>query len=120
MNDIKCPKCGEVFKVDEAGYADIVKQVHDHEFEKELHEREELLKADKESAIKLVEEKTKNALKDDLAKKDAEVAALKADKELALTQVKSQKDSEIAELKAKVQSTETEKKLAITEAINKI
>ena len=48
MREIKCPKCGEVFKVDEAGYADILKQVRDHEFNKELHEREELLKADKE------------------------------------------------------------------------
>jgi ribosomal protein L14E/L6E/L27E len=82
-------KCGEVFKVDEAGYADIVKQVRDHEFEKEIHEREVLLKTDKENAVKLVEEKTKNALKDDLAKKDADVAALKAEKELALSQLKS-------------------------------
>ncbi len=120
MNDIKCPKCGAVFKVDEAGYADLIKQVHDHEFENELHEREELFKTDKENAVKLVEEKTKNALKDDLAKKDAEVAALKAEKELALTQLKSQKDSELSELKSKLQSTETEKKLAVTEAVNKV
>jgi hypothetical protein len=120
MREIRCPKCGEVFKVDEAGYADIVKQVRDHEFNKELLEREELLKADKENAVKLVEEKTKNALKDDLAKKDAEVAALKADKELALTQLKSQKDAEISQLKAKLQSTEVENKLAVTSAVSKV
>lgn len=120
MNDIRCPKCGEVFKVDEAGYADIVKQVHDREFKKELHEREELLKADKESAIKLVEEKTKNALKDDLAKKDAKIAELKAEKDIALTQLKSNKDAELSELKSKIVSAETEKKLAVTEAVNKI
>jgi hypothetical protein len=120
MREIKCPKCGEVFKVDEAGYADIVKQVRDHEFEKELHEREELLKTDKENAVKLVEEKTKNALKDDLAKKDADVAALKAEKELALSELKSQKDAELSELKAKLQSTEIANKLTVTQAVNKV
>jgi hypothetical protein len=120
MREIKCPKSGEVFKVDEAGYANIVKQVRDHEFEKELHEREALLKTDKENAVKLVEEKTKNSLKDDLAKKDFEVAALKAEKELALSQLKSQKDAELFELKAKIQSTEIANKLTITEAVNKV
>lgn len=120
MKEIKCPKCGEVFKVDEAGYADIVKQVRDHEFANELHEREELLKTDKESAVRLAEEKAKNALKDEFAKKDAEVAALKAEKELALTQLEAEKDEELSELKAKLQSTKSEKELAVTEAINKI
>jgi hypothetical protein len=120
MREIKCPKCGEVFKVDEAGYADIVKQVRDHEFNKEILEREELLKTDKENAVKLVEEKTKNALKDDLTKKDAEVAALKADKELALTKLQSQKDAEISQLKAKLQSTEAENKLSVTTAVSKV
>ena len=120
MRGIKCPKCGEVFKVDEAGYADIVKQVRDHEFNKELLKREELLKTDKENSIKLVEEKIKNALKDDLAKKDAEVFALKAEKELALTQLAAKKDEEFSALKAKLQSNESEKELAITEAVSKI
>ncbi len=120
MNDIKCPKCGVVFKVDEAGYANIVKQVHDHEFQKELQEREELSKTDKENAVKLAEEKTKNALKDDLAKKDTEFAALKAEKDLALTQLKSEKDAELSDLRAKIQANETEKKLAVTEAVNKV
>lgn len=120
MREIKCPKCGEVFKVDEAGYASIVKQVRDHEFEKELHQREELLKTDKENAVKLVEERTKSALKDDLAKKDAEVAALKAEKELSLTQLKSQKDAELSELRAKLQSKDIENKLEVTEAVTKV
>ncbi|HSX34375.1 MAG TPA: DUF2130 domain-containing protein [Candidatus Saccharimonadales bacterium] len=131
MNEIKCPKCGNVFKVDEAGYADILKQVRDHEFAKELHEREQLLKADKENAIKLVEERTRSSLKDDLAKKEAEMAALKAEKdaeaaalkaakELALSQLQSQKDNEVSQLQAKLQSIETEKKLAVTEAVNKV
>lgn len=120
MREIKCPKCGEVFKVDEAGYADIVKQIRDHEFAKELREREERLKTEKENAVKLAEEKTKNALKDDLAKKDAEIADLKAKNDLALTQLNSKKDAELVELKLRIQSVETEKKLAVTEAVAKV
>src|SRR5689334_21414713 len=106
MREIKCPKCGEVFKVDEAGYADIVKQVRNHEFEKELHERKKLLKADKKSAVKLVEEQTRNALKDDLRKKEAEVDALRAEKELALTQLKAEKEKELSEIKIRLESIE--------------
>lgn len=62
MNEIKCPKCGQVFKVDESGFADIVKQVHDHEFERELNER---LK----NVTELATVKAESNLKDDLAKK---------------------------------------------------
>lgn len=131
MNEIKCPKCGNVFKVDEAGYADILKQVRDHEFAKELHEREQLLKADKENAVKLAEETTKSTLKEHLAKKEAEVAALKAEKEaetaalkaekeLALSELKSRQNAEISKLEAKLQTLETEKKLAVAEAMSKV
>ena len=49
MQEIKCPKCGEVFRVDESGYAAIVKQVRDKEFSKEIHEREERLEKEKDS-----------------------------------------------------------------------
>ena len=69
MNEIKCPKCNAVFKVDETGFADIVKQVRDSEFEKALKEREALLEASKEDAIKLAKADTKNALQDESAKK---------------------------------------------------
>lgn len=120
MNGIKCPKCGEVFKVDQAGYADILKQVRDHEFEKELRDREELYKSDKEIAVKLIEEKTKNSLKEELARKDAEVAALKAEKELALEKLKAQKDAELSDLKSKLTAKEVENKLSVTEAVNKV
>lgn len=120
MNDIVCPNCKKVFKVDEAGFADILKQVRDHKFEEELRDRLNIAEREKENAVKLVEEKTKNALKDDLAKKDAAVAALKAEKDLALVQLKSQKDAELSELRAKLQSTEVENKLTITEAVNKV
>jgi len=98
MNEIICPHCKKAFKVDEAGFADILKQVRDHEFEKELHQREEMLKKDKDNAIKLAEANVTNTLQKDLAKKDAE----------------------LAEIKSKVSNVELEKKLAVTEAVNRI
>lgn len=120
MNEIICPNCHKAFKIDEAGFADILKQVRDHQFEEELRQRESLLKADKENAVKLTEEQVKNKTKDELAKKDLEIAELKAEKDRQLTLSKSQSDIEIAELKAKLASIETEKKLAVTEAVTKI
>ena len=131
MNEILCPHCKKAFKVDEAGFADILKQVRDHEFEKELHERAELLERDKQSAIKLAEANTKNALQADLAKRDAEIADLKAratakikeleaERELSAARIAAEKDTQLAELKAKLQAIETEKQLAVTEAVNKI
>jgi hypothetical protein len=98
MNEIKCPKCKEVFKVDEAGFADILKQVRDHKFEEELRNRLSLAEKDKESAIKLVEANLKNAQQTEL----------------------SNKDKEIMQLKAKLESGEIEKKLSVTEAVQKI
>ena len=56
MNEIICPNCKKAFKVDEAGFADIVKQVRDHQFEEELQNRLNLAEKEKESAIKLAEE----------------------------------------------------------------
>ena len=53
MQEIKCPRCGEVFQVDEAGYAAIVKQVRDSEFEREIRERETALRAEKEMAVEI-------------------------------------------------------------------
>ena len=109
MNEIICPHCKKAFKIDEAGFADILKQVRNQEFDKELHERLELLEKDKESAVKLAEANAKSALQSDIAKKDIEIAKLKAEK-----------DAEADRLQTKIESTETEKKLAVTEAVNKI
>lgn len=118
MNEVVCPHCKKAFKVDEAGFADILKQVRDHEFEQELLERVKLLEKDKESAVKLAEANTKNALQSEVAKKEAEIAELKASQKLTLTELQAEKDAELAELKAKLQSVDTEKKLAVTEAVN--
>ena len=67
MNDIKCPHCHKVFKVDEAGFADILKQVRDHRFEEELESRLSLAEKDKQNAIQLAEANLKNKLQEDLA-----------------------------------------------------
>jgi hypothetical protein len=120
MNEIKCPHCKKVFKVDEAGFADILKQVRDHQFEAEIHQRLALAEKEKESAIKLAEANIKNALQEQLARKDRELAELKAKKEAEFSHKLSQKENELLQLKAKIESAEVEKKLAVSEAIKKI
>ena len=125
MQEIKCPKCGEVFQVDETGYAAILKQVRDQEFENAIKEREQLFLTEKENAVKLAQSETKTQLTDVLNKKELELAELNAkiqaeskSKELAIAEVKSQKDMEIAKLKAQIASFETDKELAISKAVN--
>jgi hypothetical protein len=120
MNEIICPECKKAFKIDEAGFADILKQVRNHEFEKELHERAEMFEKDKESAIKLAEANLKNTLQSDLAKKEAELGQLKADKDRELAELEAKKESELSEMKSKISTADLEKKLAVTEAVNKI
>jgi len=94
MNEIKCPHCGKAFKIDEAGYADILKQVRDSEFEQQLHERLELAELDKRNAVELAETKVASEMQ------KAAVA----------------KDSEIQKLQAKLDAGEVARKLAVTEA----
>ncbi len=62
MQEIKCPKCGEVFQVDESGYAAIVRQVRDKEFEKELSERKAQYLSEKENAVLLAQTQTRQEL----------------------------------------------------------
>ncbi len=120
MNEIKCPDCGKTFKIDEAGFADILKQVRDGEFARELHERLEMAEKDKASAVRLAEETTKNALQTEIARRDSELAEIKAQRDAAVNELKAEKDVEIARLQAKVDSAETEKKLAVSEAVGKV
>ena len=98
MHEIICPHCKKAFKVDEAGYADILKQVHDSEFEQQLHERLELAQKDKVNAVELAKEKAGNEMQKAAAAKDAE----------------------IQELKAKLAAEETAQKLAVTQALNAV
>lgn len=102
MQEIKCPKCGEVFQVDESGYAAIVKQVRDKEFEKEISSRESQFEIEKDTAIKLAKAETESQLKDILTAKDKQI-----------NDITSQKDREIFELKAKLDSYEKDKELEL-------
>jgi len=120
MNDIKCPHCHKVFKVDEAGFADILKQVRDHQFEEEIQQRLSIAEREKQNAVALAEEQIKRAMQEQLSQKEQELAALKAKGQLELTTVRSQKESELLQLKAKLDGTDLEKKLAVTEAVKKV
>lgn len=103
MQEIKCPNCGEVFVVDESGYAQIVQQVRDREFEKEISRREKSFEEMKENELKLARLEQKEVFDKELASKDSEIA---------------QKDRMIEQLQAQISGSETEKKLAISEAVN--
>ncbi len=120
MNEIICPNCKKVFKVDEAGFADILKQVRDHQFEEELKARLDLAEQEKKSAVQLAEANHKNSLQAKLAEKDKEIAQLKSANELELTNKLAAKDKTITELKAKNENADTEKKLAVKEAVQKV
>ena len=102
MQEIRCPKCGEVFQVDDSGYDQIAQQVRDREFEKELDRRKKDLDAKREQELEIIrlqEEKEHTA---SITQKDAEI---------------SEKDQKIAELQAKLDASETAKKLAVAEAV---
>ena len=120
MNEIICPNCKKAFKVDEAGFADILKQVRDRQFDDELQKRLKIAENEKESAVKLAEAQLKNALTKDIAEKDRQIAELKAKNELELTEQLSKKDAELAEMKARIENAENEKKITVTEAIRTI
>lgn len=120
MNEIICPHCKKAFKVDEAGFAEILKQVRDHQFEEELEKRLSLAEIDKESAVKLALANLKNSLQEDLAKKDKEIIELKAKTEIELSEKLAIKETEITQMKAKLENAELVKKLSVTEAVQKI
>ncbi|MEO5812176.1 MAG: DUF2130 domain-containing protein [Rhodanobacter sp.] len=98
MNEIICPHCGKAFKIDEAGYANILKQVHDSEFEQQLHERLELAEQDKLNAVELAETKIASELQKAVAAKDAE----------------------IQKLQGRLDAGEVARKLAVTEALSTV
>ena len=98
MNKIICPNCKKSFEIDEAGFADILKQVRDEEFDKDLKERERMFAEEKENAIKLAEANITNKLHNDFVKKE----------------------TELSEMKSKISNTELEKKLAVTQAVNSV
>lgn len=131
MHEITCPHCGKEFTIDEAGYADILKQVRDREFEGELHER-------LESAVELAKAKVSVEHEKEASKKDIEIERLREELkasetakltavDLAETRITStlkeeaaHKDTEIERLKAELKSTGIEKQLAVNEAVSSI
>lgn len=98
MHDIICPHCGKAFKIDEAGYADILKQVRDSDFEKQLHDRLELAESDKRNAVELVKVQVSGELQ----------------------KLVTAKDSVIQELKASLDASEVARKLAVNEALSSV
>ncbi|MGN0468847.1 MAG: DUF2130 domain-containing protein [Acutalibacteraceae bacterium] len=107
--EIKCPKCGEVFVVDGSGYSAIVKQVRDKEFDKELAMRENQFRSEKENLVKITKMESQQAYTQSLAQKDSEIAKLKAqlssfkaEKELAVSKAVAEKEKEIAQSKEKI------------------
>ena len=116
MQKIKCPKCGEVFQVDEAGYAAIVKQVRDKEFNKEVDERIE-------NAVEIAKSKAEKTFDKAISEKEAEISELKAkikdeqaENKLALQEALAQKEKEITKLNSELEKAKTEKELAVNEA----
>lgn len=125
MQEIKCPKCGEVFQVDASGYASIVKQVRDKEFHAELHNREVQFAKDKETAVALAEAKQQNTFRDQLSHKDAEIEELKhklvlleQSRDQAIAQEVARKDAEISQLNAQIGAFQQEKQIAVLEAVS--
>ena len=125
MHEIKCPHCGKTFTIDEAGYAEIVKQVRDNEFEKQLHERLELANQDKQKALELAEAKAAAELQKAASAKDTEIQALKAQLDAgdvqqqlavkeALAAVEKERDSLAGELEKAKQ--EKQSAVELTEA----
>ena len=98
MHEIICPHCGKAFKIDEAGYADILQQVRDSAFEQQLHERLELAEQDKRNAVELAQTKVASEMQKSAAAKD----------------------SEIQELKARLDAGEVARKLAVAEALSAV
>lgn len=98
MNEVVCPNCKKAFKIDESGYADILKQVKDQEFANEINERLEYAKKDKEQAIELAVSNLRN-----------EIQKSESDKEVV-----------IRELEAKLNAKELEQQLAISQAVGMI
>lgn len=125
MQEIKCPKCGEVFQVDESGYAAIVQQVRDKEFSKEIQNRENQFETEKENALRLVKLEAEKLLTERLNQKEAEINELKykitqeqLSKENAIQETEALKDKQISELKNKLDNYNKDKELEISKLIN--
>ena len=105
MSEIKCPHCGKMFTVDESGYASLLEQVRNSEFEKELKQREVLYNQQKQSEIALVKADSEKNAQLDLAKKEAEINELKM---------------KVAALEANLRNEAIQKQLEINNAVRAV
>jgi hypothetical protein len=131
MHDIICPHCSKAFKVDETGYADLLKQVRDADFEHQLHERLELAERDKQNAVALAQAQVTNQLQTQAAEKDAKIQALQSavDTAQALAQAKldaelqrvvAAKDAELQALRSKLDGVAVQHELALSNAVTQV
>ncbi|MEW8658855.1 MAG: DUF2130 domain-containing protein [Candidatus Thiodiazotropha endolucinida] len=127
MNEIICPNCKKAFKIDEAGYADILKQVRDSDFQHQLDERLALAEKEKLNAVELASTTVKSKMQKDVSAKDAEIKELKAKleggevaKNLAVSEAIAKKEAEIQQLATKLETFKVEQKLVITEAVSSV
>ncbi len=124
MQKIKCPKCGEVFQVDESGYAAIVKQVRDKEFEKEILERQSVYQTEKNSAVKIAVAKIESEKDKEISELRATLKTEKAETQLEIDKITSAKDKQLAEkeleisrLKGELELNKTSTDLAVKNAV---
>lgn len=120
MNEVICPNCKKAFKVDEAGFADIVKQVRDHQFQEELNSRLVLAEKEKTTAVELAEAKMRAELQKELTDKENSISELKNRSAAELAKQLAEKEKEIMEVKTTVAKFEAEKQLALMEATSKL
>ena len=129
MNEIKCPHCGQVFTVDESGYAALLNQVRDHEFQRELNERISLAEKNREQNMALAVAKAEEELRAQIAQRDSQLAAQTEqfraeakDLQLAAQNEKAELEKQLEALKAQLQSqaseADTARKLAVADALN--
>ncbi|MGY8938336.1 MAG: DUF2130 domain-containing protein [Flavobacteriales bacterium] len=120
MNEINCPNCKTAFKVDKAGFADILKQVRDQQFDKELNVRLKTADTEKESALKLAEAKLTNIFQQELSNKANELLQLKSQNATQLTQELAKKETEITAMETRIQQADLQQQLAVSSAVNRI
>jgi hypothetical protein len=120
MKDIVCPKCQSVFNLDQAGFAEILKQVRNNEFEQDLKERLDAAENEKKAALALANAELKNHYEAQLSQKEQENALLRAEAEKKVRESLLEKEKQLIMLQAQLKAAETEKSLAVTQAISQL
>lgn len=119
-SEVNCPKCGEVFKVDDTVYDNIAKQVRDEQFQSELNSRLEILEKDKQSSIELAEERLKSSLQKIIDEKERKIEALELKSKSDLLEEVSKKERVISDLQSRLERAETQKKLELQSAVSEL